>query len=138
MSKETIKIGICGSQKYEDKRKIQETMYNLKETFGEALQIISGGRKDGADKYVKKYALEFGIEYREFNPSHTKKNLYSVLHENFYSKQYSPRNFFIRNSMMIKHVDYMIVFVKDGLEGADINHVIDETLKKEKKLVILE
>jgi len=134
---ELIKIGVCGSPLYERKSKVQEVIYKLKKTYGNSLLIVSGGRKDGADKHVKKYAMELDCSYKEFNPSHTKKNLYSMLHENFYDKPYSPRNFFIRNSMMVKYVDYMVVFVEQGKGNSDIEHVITSTQKSNKKLIIL-
>lgn len=135
---EIIKVGVCGSPLYENKTKIKEAIFKLKKTFGPTLVVVSGGRKDGADKYIKKYALEFGCKYVEFNPSHTKKNLYSALHESAYGKLYSPRNFFIRNSMMVKYVDYMLVFVEEGKGNSDIAHVIEETRKKKKKLIMFD
>ena len=52
-----MKIGIVGSRLYENKRKIKETIFELKRMFGEELTIFSGGSGDGADKYAKKYAL---------------------------------------------------------------------------------
>lgn len=135
---EIIKVGVIGSPLYENKSKIKETIFKLKKTFGDTLVVVSGGRANGADKHVKKYSLEFGCKYKEFNPSHTKKNLYSVLHENAYGKPYSPRNFFIRNSMMIKYVDYMVVFVEEGKGNPDIAHIIEETRKKGKKLIMFD
>ena len=71
-----MKIGIVGSRKYENKRKIKETIFNLKQKFGSELVIVSGGCHDGADKYAKKYALELDCSYIEVNPAHTVKNLY--------------------------------------------------------------
>ena len=130
-----IKVAITGSQLYENKRKIKDAIFKLKETFKDDLEIVSGGRKQGADKYVKKYALEFGCEYREYNPAHTNKNLYSVLPETFYGKQYSVKNIFIRNSMLVKAADYLILFMSEKDNGADILHVIDTATKINKKIV---
>lgn len=135
---EIVRIGVCGSPLYENKSNIKETIYKLKKTFGDTLVVVSGGRIDGADKHVKKYSLEFGCEYEEYNPAHTKRNLYSVLKESFYDKPYAPRNFFIRNSIMIKSVDYMIVFVEEGKGNSDISQLITETRRKGKKLVMMD
>ena len=88
-----MKIGIIGSRKYENKRKIKETIFNLKQKFGDTLVIVSGGSPDGADKYAKKYALELDCNYIEVNPSHTPKNLYSYMREDWYGKSYSVRDF---------------------------------------------
>ena len=46
-------------------RKIKNLLTDLRRKFGNELIVISGGAKDGADKHVKKYALEFEIEYKE-------------------------------------------------------------------------
>ena len=53
-----MKIGIIGSSIYENKRKIKETIFNLSRKFNEDLIIFSGGDSNGAEKYVKKYALD--------------------------------------------------------------------------------
>ena len=135
---EIIKIGVCGSPLYENKTKIKEAIFKLKKTFGDTLVVVSGGRTNGADKYIKKYSMEFDCKYKEFNPSHTKKNLYSMLHENAYGKPYSPRNFFIRNSLLVKYVDYMLVFVEEGKGNSDIAQLLDETKKKKKKLIMFD
>ena len=76
-----MKVAIIGSRTYENVRKIKDLLSDLKRKFGDELMIISGGCKDGADKYARKYALEFGIQYKEFNPAHTPRNLYSAMSE---------------------------------------------------------
>ena len=48
-----MKIAIVGSRKYTNKRKIKDFIFNLKEKFGDELEIISGGQKHGADNYAK-------------------------------------------------------------------------------------
>ena len=57
-----MKIGIVGSRKYENKRNIKDFIFRIKEKYGEEVTIVSGGCKDGADKYAKKYALDFGLQ----------------------------------------------------------------------------
>ena len=58
-----MRVAIVGSRKYTDKRRIQEFIFKLKEKYGEQLEIISGGQRQGADGYAKKYALEFDENY---------------------------------------------------------------------------
>jgi predicted Rossmann fold nucleotide-binding protein DprA/Smf involved in DNA uptake len=83
-----MKIAIIGSRTYENTRKVKNLLTELKMKFGDDLVIISGGAKQGADKYVKKYALEFGLNYKEFNPAHTPQNLYSAMSEGYYARPY--------------------------------------------------
>ena len=97
-----MKIGIIGSTKYENKRKIKETIFNLKRKFGDELTIFSGGDSDGAGKYAKKYALELDCKYIEVNPSHTPKNLYSYMRKDWYGKDFNMKNFFVRNKILAK------------------------------------
>jgi len=131
-----MKVGIVGSRNYENKRKIKECIHRLKNEC-ESLLIASGGCRQGADKYAKKYALELGCEYLEFNPSHTPKNLYSALHENYYNKTYNPGNFFTINTMLAKYCDIVIAFIPNGEDAKGTNHTIKEAKKYNKKVVII-
>jgi len=131
------KIGIIGSREYENKRKIKETIFQLKSKFGDEVEIVSGGCPYGADKYAKKYALDFQIRYKEFNPAHTVLNLYSACNEAYYCKPYSPRNFFHRNKLLAKYVDYIIAFIPEGKSSNGTMHTIKEANKMKKKIVII-
>ena len=81
-----MKVAIVGSRQYTNKRKVQEFIWKLKEKFGESLEVVSGGQKDGADGYVKKYALEFEVKYSEFPPSHYSHNIHCILPKFRYNK----------------------------------------------------
>ena len=54
-----IKIGIVGSRGYTNKQKVKDLVFEIKEKYGDEVEIVSGGQKDGADGLAKKYALEF-------------------------------------------------------------------------------
>ena len=49
-----IKIGIVGSRKYTDKRRIKDLIFEIKEKYGDGAEIVSGGQRDGADGFAKK------------------------------------------------------------------------------------
>lgn len=132
-----MKIGIIGSRVYENKRKIKETIYKLRQKFNGDLMIVSGGCPNGADKYAKKYALEMECRYKEFNPSHTNPNLYSACNEKFYNKIYSPKNFFHRNKLLAKYCDFLIGFVPQGIQSNGTNHTLNEAKKMGKKITII-
>ena len=59
-----IKIGIVGSRKYTDKRKIKDLIFEIKEKHGDEVEIVSGGQKEGADGLAKKFTLEFKSIYK--------------------------------------------------------------------------
>ena len=92
-----IKIGIVGSRTYTNKQKIKDLIFEIKEKYGSEVEIVSGGQKDGADGYAKKFALEFDMKYIEFPPSHEKHNMYCVLPPFKYGKPYAVWRFFERN-----------------------------------------
>ena len=130
-----MKVGIVGSRTYEDKRKIRDMVYKLKKKFGDDLTIVSGGCKDGADKYARKYALELGCKYVEFNPAHTQRTLYSALRDAYYGKEYNVKYFFHRNKMLAGYVDYLVACMTTNSSGA--SYTINEARKKGKRVVIL-
>tara|TARA_A100001201_G_C4090913_1_gene202020 strand:+ start:828 stop:1229 length:402 start_codon:yes stop_codon:yes gene_type:complete len=132
-----VRIGIVGSRQYENRKKVKDVIFNLQKKFGTKLTIVSGGCKDGADRYAKKYALEFNCKYVEFNPAHTVYNFYSALNENYYGKQYSPKHFFIRNKMLAKYCDIVIGFIPNGIKSNGTINTITEAKKLNKKVVII-
>jgi len=136
-SQSPVKVGIVGSRTWQNKKKVKEMIYSLKQKFGDQLIILSGGCPQGADALAKKYALEFECYYREFNPSHTNKNLYSAMNEGFYNKTYSPKNFFHRNKLLAKSSDYIIAFITEGEKSSGTLHTIKEAHKLNKKIVIV-
>ena len=131
-----MRIAIIGSRTYENKRKIKEMMYKLKQTFGDDLEIVSGGSQNGTDKYARKFALEMGIKYVEFNPAHTSKNLYSALPESYYSKPYHVSQLFHRNELIAKYCDKMIAFRSEG-KSSGTDHAINMAVKHNKPVVII-
>ena len=131
-----MRIAIIGSRTYENKRKIKEMIYKLKQTFGEELEIVSGGSQNGADKYARKYSLEMGIKYVEFNPAHTSKNLYSALPESYYSKPYHVSQLFHRNELIAKYCDKMIAFRSEG-KSSGTDHAINMAVKHKKPVVVI-
>ena len=132
-----MKIAIIGSREYENVRKIKNLLTDLKRKFGEELIIISGGAKDGADRYVKKYSIEYDIKYKEYNPAHTPKNLYSAMSEHYYDKPYHVSQFHHRNNLIAKNCDYMIALIPDNVKANGSESAIKSAQKQQKKVVIL-
>ena len=132
-----MKIGIVGSRIYENKKKIKDFIFKLVKEHGDDLVIISGGCKDGADKYAKKYALELGAQYHEYPPAHFQHNLYCRLGEHNYGKPYSVKNFFARNKQIAIHSDYVVGFIPEGHISNGTNNTLKYAKKFQKKVVII-
>lgn len=130
-------IGITGSKTFENKALIKTFIHKLKEKAGAKVEIVSLGDRNGADKYAKKYALEFGYEYREMNPAHTTKNLYSLMTEAYYDKPYHPKNFHQQTKIYSQYIHKCVIF--DDTNGKDkkVVNVVKELNKAKKKTVII-
>ena len=132
-----MKIGIVGSRQYSNKRRIKEFVFALKEKFGENIEIVSGGQKDGADRYAKKYALEFDVNYSEFPPKHYQYNQHCVLESYNYGKPYAVWHYHSRNKDLIEYSDVVVAFIPKGIASKGTNSALKEAKKKEKKYVII-
>ena len=130
----TMKVAIVGSREYTNKRRIQEFIYKLKERWGDDLEIVSGGQKDGADGYAKKYALEFDMSYVEFPPSHYNHNMHCIRPRGEYNKPYYVSNYFKRNKQIAEYCDIIVAFITEGEVSRGTQNTIDYA-KKEKKLI---
>lgn len=132
-----VKIAIIGSRTYENKKKIRDMIYRLKQTFGDKLIIVSGGALNGADRYAKKFSVEMGVSYREFNPAHTTKNLYSAMPESYYGKPYHVSQLFHRNELIAKYCDKMIAFIDNTVPSKGSKHAVNMAQKHSKPVVII-
>ena len=94
-----------------------------------------GGGKYGAEKYVKEFCLEFGIQYQEIPPFHYKWNQYCILPEHKYNKKYNMKHYFVQNKIIVDSVD-LVVFFESGEETTKLKDLKRYTEKQKKSLVI--
>ena len=132
-----MRVAIIGSREYENTRKIKDALFQLKQKFGTDLTVISGGAQYGADKFARKYALEFGIKYQEYNPAHTTKNLYSAMSDNYYDKPYHVSQFHHRNMLIAKACDVMMAFIPNGDNANGSVSAIKNAKKLNKPVTII-
>jgi len=133
-----MNIAIVGSRKYENKNKIKKFIFRLIEKYGKEVTIVSGGCKDGADRYAKKYALELGAQYREYPPFHEVHNLYCALPESCYGKPYSVKYFFVRNKQVAQNSDIVVGFIPDGIESNGTISTLKYAKKFGKKVMVID
>ena len=132
-----MKVAIVGSRRYENKKKIKDFVFKLKQQYGEKTIIVSGGCKDGADKYAKKYALELGLMYEEYPPFHEPYNLYCTMPESRYGKDFNMKNFFARNKIIAGTSDFIVAFIPEGVEANGTKNVLEYAKKLDKKRIII-
>ena len=132
-----MKVAIVGSRRYENKRKIKEFIFKIKNQYGEDTIIVSGGAKDGADRYAKKYALELGLQYEEYPPFHDVHNLYCTMPESRYGKPYSIKNYHARNKIIAGTSDFIVAFIEEGVQSDGTFSTLNYAKKFEKKYIII-
>ena len=107
------KVAVIGSTGWQNKRKVQDTLFRLNKKFGDKLTVIGAGGNEGANSMVRKYALEFGINYQEFNPSFSGYNLYSAMPESYYGKSYHFSQLHHRMKLIAEQCDYMMILTNE-------------------------
>ena len=132
-----MKVAIVGSRRYENKKKIKDFVFRIKEQYGNDTIIVSGGCKTGADKYAKKYALELGLQYEEYPPFHDVHNLYCTMPSSRYGKPYSVKNFHARNKIIAGTSDIVVGFIPKGVEANGTMNTIQYAEKFKKKTIII-
>ena len=137
MGENPIRVGIVGSRKYENRKKIKEFIFKLKTDKGAETIIVSGGCKTGADKYAKKYALELGLQYQEFPPFHETWNIYCPKDKRDYGKPYNVKNFFARNKIIAAYSDYVVAFIPRGVDSKGSMSTINYAKKFGKKHLVI-
>ena len=132
-----IKIGIVGSRGYTNKQKVKDLIFEIKQKYGEEVEIVSGGQKLGADGFAKKFALEFDLDYVEFPPAHYSHNIHCKLSAKHYSKPYYVSNFFKRNKQIAEYSNILVAFVQEGIESRGTMNTVShaEKLKKMVKII---
>ena len=131
------KIGIVGSRAYTNKKKIKDLIFEIKSKYGEYVEIVSGGQRDGADGFAKKYEREFGLKYVEFPPSHYSWNMHCKLPATEYKKPYYVSNYFKRNKQIAEYSDIIVAFIQPGVESRGTLDTINHAEKKKKLVKII-
>lgn len=128
-------LGVSGAKTFENKRKIREFLWSVRNVPG--LEIVGLGDKYGADKHVKKYALELGLPYKEMNPAHTVKNLYSLMSESYYEKPYTPKNFHQQTKIFSQYIRSCVLFDDTNLADKKVKNIVTQLTKSKKKTIII-
>lgn len=124
------KVAVIGSTGWQNKRKVQDTLFRLNKQFGDELTVIGAGGVEGANSMVRKYALEFGINYQEFNPSFSGYNLYSAMPETYYGKSYHFSQLHHRMKLIAERCDFMMIMTQED----QLDPVLKTAYTKQQKL----
>lgn len=115
-----MNIAIMGSQTYENVRKLREFLFTIKQKMGTDVNIITRGYKDGCEKYIRKYAIEFGFRYTEYNSANSVRNLYSGMNKEYYGKPFHPTQTLHQYDCVVKHAEKFFYF--GGIKPSEQKH----------------
>lgn len=132
-----MKIAVIGNTGWQNKRKIRDALFELKQRFGSEVTILGAGGTEGANFMIRKVALEFEMTYQEYNPSFSGYNLYSALPESYYGKKYHFSQLHHRMKLLAENCDYMIILTNESKLDPVLKTAWNTANKTEKKVVIL-
>ena len=129
-------VAIIGNTNWQSRRKIQEILFNLKSQFNDDVTIVGAGG-EGANNMVRKAALEFGMQYEEYNPSFSGYNVHSAMPESYYGKSYHFSQLHHRMKLIAERCDYMIIMTNETQLDPVLKTAYTNTKKLQKPVVIL-
>lgn len=132
------KIGIIGSKDYIRESNVAKFVKKIYDQFGRTATILSGGGDQGAERWVKKYTLEFSMNYKEYNPSFTGHRMYSAMDESYYGKGFHPSHFHDRYKHLIFEAERLVIFVEKTTKlEPDLEFAIKQAQKKNIPFIIV-
>jgi hypothetical protein len=134
------RIAIIGSTGWQNRRKVQETLQKLKTQFINELDdliIVGAGGTEGANSMIRKYTLEFGLRYEEYNPSFSGYNMYSAMPESYYGKPYHFSQLHHRMKLIAERCDYMMIMTNEDTLDPVLKTAYNNVNKLKKPVVIL-
>ena len=134
--KNTTNVAVIGNNNWQNRRKVQETLQGLKNKFDEVV-IIGAGGSGGANSMIRKYALEFGMNYKEYNPSYSGYNLYSAMPKTYYGKSYHFSQLHHRMKLIAQNCDYMIIMTNESTLDPFLKTAYSNINKQNKPVVLL-
>jgi hypothetical protein len=131
------RVAVIGNTNWQNRRKVQETLQMIKKKFDDDLVIVGAGGNEGANSMVRKYALEFGLQYEEYNPSFSGYNVYSAMPESYYGKPYHFSQLHHRMKLIAERCDYMMIMTNELQLDPVLQTAWSKTKKLNKPVVIL-
>jgi hypothetical protein len=132
-----MKIALIGNTDWQNRRKIKDSLFQLKQKFGNDVLVLGAGGKEGANQMVRKYALELELPYKEYNPSFSGFNLYSAMPESYYGKSYHFSQLHHRMKLIGDSCDYMMIFNNQPTLDPVLKTAYNQVKKQQKPVVIL-
>ena len=115
-----MRVALIGHETYENRVEIKDIIFKLNKKFGNDLIIVTRGKKDGIEKWVRKYSLEMNMKYIEYNPANTSRTLYSGMEDEYYDKPYHPTQPLHQYDCIVHNSDKIVYFGE--IKRKEFNH----------------
>jgi hypothetical protein len=133
-----MKIGITGSPRWENKFKIKNSIFDLKNRFNSDLLIVTRGNIDGVDIIAKSVCMQLGIEYKEVLAMHQSWNNHCADIKLAYNKPYKVQNFFVQNKMFVEYCEYFLIYWNDADNVVSTQtDLLKKIIKSNKKHIVI-
>lgn len=130
------KLGVIADKHWMNRRKLQKVLSDIKSRVDSPCILAAGG-KEPFDAALKKYTIDFGITYTEYNPSFSGYNLYSAMTESYYNKSYHFSQLFHRMTMLVRNCDYLIILSETKKLDPITEHAKKQAIKQDISFVFL-
>jgi hypothetical protein len=115
-----MRVALIGSPKHENRGEVKELIWNLKKKFGDELILITRGQSAGIERWVRKFALELGCKYIEYNSANTPMSLYSGMTKEYYGKPFHPTQPLHQYDCLVRGSDKIVHFGE--IKQNEFNH----------------
>lgn len=105
-----MRVALIGNEKYENRMEIKDLIFRLKQKYGDNLILVTRGMTNGVERWVRKFSLEMGCKYIEYNIASSQMNLYSGMEEDYYDKPYHPTQPLHQYDCVVHNSDKIIYF----------------------------
>ena len=109
-----MNIAIIGSDIYAHQKRIKDFIYKCSIEFKDDLTINCTGGNGVGNKLIKKYALEFGAKYKEYNQAHTQQTIYSVEPESYYNRKFHPSHEYDTFKKILWNSNFVFIFLDEN------------------------
>lgn len=109
-----MKVGVIATKNYQSKRKLQNFISNFRKV--DNVTILGSGTDTLASSLIKKYTVDFGIDYAEYNPSFSGHNLYSAMPKHYYGKKYHFSQLIHSMNMLAIACTKLVIFANSQQE----------------------
>lgn len=103
-------IAITGNCDYVKESTVLYSIRKIYDKYGTTATILSGGEERGPEYWAKKYSIEMGMTFLEYNPSYTGYRVYSAMDREYYGKSYHLSHLYDRYRHMLYKADKLIFF----------------------------